>query len=29
MMALATEGLRGWDEVRIPSGAEAQLLTHT
>jgi len=29
MVALATEGLRCWDEVRIPSGAEAQLSTHT
>jgi len=27
-MALATEGLRCWNEVRVPSGAEAQLPTH-
>jgi len=26
MLALATEGPRGWGEVRLPSGAEAQTL---
>jgi len=29
MVALATEELRCWDEVRVPSGAEAQLSRHT
>src|SRR5271166_6002157 len=29
MMALATEGLRFGDEMRVPSGAEAHLPTHT
>jgi len=29
MVASATEGPRCWDEVRVPSGAEAQLSTHT
>jgi len=29
MMALATEELRCWDKVRVPSGAEARLSTHT
>jgi len=27
LVALATEGLRCWDEVRVSSGAEAQLST--
>jgi len=27
ILALATEGLRCWGEVRLPSGAEAQFST--